>query len=57
MKYVDEYRDGELARVVARRIAAEARPDGTIASWSSAAAIPMRFRAMASRICCPPTCA
>lgn len=27
MKHVDEYRDGELARGVARRIAAEARPD------------------------------
>mgnify|MGYP001764079922 CR=1 FL=1 len=27
MKYVDEYRDGELARRIAARIAAEARPD------------------------------
>lgn len=27
MRHVDEYRDGELARGVARRIAAEARPD------------------------------
>lgn len=27
MKHVDEYRDGELARGLARRIAAEARPD------------------------------
>ena len=27
MKYVDEYRDGELARAIAATIAAEARPD------------------------------
>jgi hydrogenase expression/formation protein HypD len=27
MKYVDEYRDGKLARVIAKTIAAEARPD------------------------------
>ena len=27
MKYVDEYRDGKLARAIARTIAAEARPD------------------------------
>ena len=27
MKYVDEYRDGEVARRIAARIAAEARPD------------------------------
>ncbi|MBV8047145.1 MAG: hydrogenase formation protein HypD, partial [Paludibacterium sp.] len=27
MKYIDEFRDGELARQLARAIAAEARPD------------------------------
>ncbi|MCB1526065.1 MAG: hydrogenase formation protein HypD, partial [Rhodoblastus sp.] len=27
MKYVDEYRDGELARAIAATIAAEARPE------------------------------
>jgi hypothetical protein len=46
MKYIDEFRDGELAKNLAASIAATA-PDAATASWSSAAGIRMRSRAMA----------
>ena len=56
MKYVDEYRDGALAKGSPRRSRARRGPTASIASWSSAAATPTRSRATASRICCRPTC-
>ena len=55
MKYIDEFRDGALARELAardrRRGAARA---AATASWSSAAATPTPSRATASPTCCRP---
>jgi hypothetical protein len=47
MKYIDEFRDGELAKNLAASIAATVEPGATTASWNSAAAIPTPSRAMA----------
>jgi hydrogenase maturation protein HypF len=58
MKYIDEFRDGDLARRIAARIAAEADPAApATASWSSAAATRTPSRATASPSCCRRTCA
>ena len=52
MKYVDEYRDGKLARAIAGRSPPRRGRAQAIASWNSAAATPTPSRAMASRTCC-----
>jgi hydrogenase assembly chaperone HypC/HupF len=58
MKYVDEFRDGEMARGLAAAIAREVcRPVGATPSWSSAVATLMPSPAMEWLICCPPVCA
>jgi hypothetical protein len=55
MKYIDEFRDGEVAQKLAVAIRREAAPNAAITSWNSAAAIRMPFPATASPTCCRPT--
>jgi hydrogenase assembly chaperone HypC/HupF len=58
MRFIDEFRDGELARGLAAAIRqARAARIATITSWSSAAGTRTPSRATGSRICCRVRCA
>jgi hydrogenase expression/formation protein HypD len=55
MKYIDEFRDGDVARKIAERLRAEAAgAPASTASWSSAAATRTPFRATACTELLPP---
>jgi len=51
-EYIDEFRDGELARASRRESRAKCVPIAATSSWSSAAGTPTPSRATASPTCC-----
>ena len=56
MRFVDEFRDREIAKELAAEIAQLcADPAATTTSWRCAAATPTPFTSMASKTSCRPT--